>query len=152
MTLVPLRTPKKHKVAAWTALADRSPTHAVVADVDLVITRYDDKVSVLYGRCAHRRALMSDGHVDGQNLICGVHGWDYRLDTGVSEYTAAVSVTVRSPAVFASTAVSCWPVAEGVSTLKSSAAISSDAVRPFSDTTRSPRTTPASAAGDSGST
>ena len=29
---------------------------------------------------------MSDGHVDGANLICGVHGWDYRLDTGVSEY------------------------------------------------------------------
>jgi len=49
-------------------------------------TRYGDKVSVLYGRCAHRRALMSDGHVDGVNLICGVHGWDYRLDTGVSEY------------------------------------------------------------------
>jgi glutamate synthase domain-containing protein 2 len=29
---------------------------------------------------------MSDGHIDGHNLICGVHGWDYRLDTGVSEY------------------------------------------------------------------
>ena len=29
---------------------------------------------------------MSDGHVSGANLICGVHGWDYRLDTGVSEY------------------------------------------------------------------
>jgi len=29
---------------------------------------------------------MSDGHVDGDNLICGLHGWDYRIDTGVSEY------------------------------------------------------------------
>jgi glutamate synthase domain-containing protein 2 len=29
---------------------------------------------------------MSDGYVDGDNLMCGVHGWDYRLDTGVSEY------------------------------------------------------------------
>jgi glutamate synthase domain-containing protein 2 len=29
---------------------------------------------------------MSDGHVEGNNLICGVHGWDYRYDTGVSEY------------------------------------------------------------------
>ena len=29
---------------------------------------------------------MSDGYVDGKNIICGVHGWDYRLDTGVSEY------------------------------------------------------------------
>lgn len=29
---------------------------------------------------------MSDGYVEGDNLICGVHGWDYRVDTGVSEY------------------------------------------------------------------
>jgi glutamate synthase domain-containing protein 2 len=31
-------------------------------------------------------ALMADGHVDGDNLICGVHQWDYRIETGVSEY------------------------------------------------------------------
>ena len=37
-------------------------------------------------RCAYRGALMADGHVDGDKLICGVHGWDYRLDTGISEY------------------------------------------------------------------
>ena len=29
---------------------------------------------------------MSDGHIDGDNIICGLHGWDYRFDTGVSEY------------------------------------------------------------------
>jgi glutamate synthase domain-containing protein 2 len=29
---------------------------------------------------------MADGHIEGENLICGVHGWDYRYDTGVSEY------------------------------------------------------------------
>jgi len=74
-------------VATFSALADRTPTHALVGEVDLVVTRFDDSVSVLYGRCLHRGALMSDGHVDGNdNLICGVHQWDYRLDTGVSAY------------------------------------------------------------------
>ena len=29
---------------------------------------------------------MSDATVRGANLVCGVHGWDYRLDTGVSQY------------------------------------------------------------------
>ena len=48
--------------------------------------RFDDQVAVLYGRCHHRGALLADGHIDGPNLICGVHGWDYRYDTGVSEY------------------------------------------------------------------
>lgn len=73
-------------VAIWSKLKDRVPEHSLVASVDLVVVRFDDSVSVLYGRCAHRGALMSDGHVNGENLICGVHGWDYRVDTGVSEY------------------------------------------------------------------
>jgi len=76
----------KIALAKWDELEDRTPSYALVAEVDLVIVRFDDTVSVLYGRCAHRGALMSDGHVSGDNLICGVHGWDYRLDTGVSEY------------------------------------------------------------------
>jgi glutamate synthase domain-containing protein 2 len=74
------------KLFAYEDLEDRQPTHALVAGVDLVVIRIDDTVSVLYGRCAHRGALMADGYVDGENLICGLHGWDYRLDTGVSEY------------------------------------------------------------------
>ena len=66
------------------------PASALVANVDLVLVRYErdgrDQVSVLYGRCHHRGAMMADGHIDGDNLICGVHGWDYRYDTGISEY------------------------------------------------------------------
>ncbi len=77
------------QVAQWSRLEDRRPAYALVADVDLVVVRHDDNVSVFYGRCLHRGALLADGHVDGQNLICGVHKWDYRLDTGVSEYNNA---------------------------------------------------------------
>ncbi len=76
----------KTVVINWNDLEDRKPAYALVANVDLVIVRFDDTVTALYGRCAHRGALMADGHVNGDNLICGVHGWDYRLDTGVSEY------------------------------------------------------------------
>ena len=81
------RSPARREVVArWSELEDRVPAYALVAGVDLVVIRYGDAVSVLYGRCLHRGALMADGHVDGDNLICGLHGWDYRLDTGVSEY------------------------------------------------------------------
>ena len=74
------------KVATWSKLEDRKPAYALAGEVDLVVIRYDDQVSVLYGRCLHRAALMSDGHVEGNNLYCGVHNWDYRIDSGVSEY------------------------------------------------------------------
>jgi glutamate synthase domain-containing protein 2/nitrite reductase/ring-hydroxylating ferredoxin subunit len=77
---------RKVAVADWTELADRVPAYALVANVDLVVIRYGDAVAVLYGRCLHRGALLADGFVEGDNLICGLHAWDYRIQTGISEY------------------------------------------------------------------
>ena len=77
---------KKVAVAKLDEVPDRKPQYALVGEVDLVVVRFDDDVSVFYGRCLHRGALMSDGFVSGNNLICGLHYWDYRMDTGVSEY------------------------------------------------------------------
>lgn len=74
------------KIIEATKLKDRIPTYAIIKTLDLVIVPYDSNISVLYGRCLHRGAIMADGHIDGQNIICGVHGWDYKYDTGVSEY------------------------------------------------------------------
>lgn len=75
-----------YKLCELEALQEKTPTHFLVNGLDLVVIRYDAEVSVLYGRCLHRGALLADGHIDGHNLICGVHNWDYRYDTGVSEY------------------------------------------------------------------
>ncbi|MEE9190689.1 MAG: glutamate synthase-related protein [Candidatus Neomarinimicrobiota bacterium] len=77
------------KIAAISALSDRVPAHALVNNTDLVIIKYDDNISIFYGRCHHRGALLADGYIAGNNLICGVHNWDYRFDTGVSEYNNA---------------------------------------------------------------
>lgn len=75
-------------IAAYTfsTLEEKQPTHLLIKDLDLVLIRYGEEVSALYGRCLHRGALLSDGFIEGDNLICGLHGWDYRYDTGVSEY------------------------------------------------------------------
>ncbi|MFT7601897.1 MAG: glutamate synthase domain-containing protein 2/nitrite reductase [Acidimicrobiales bacterium] len=79
------------KIADWSQLADREPLGVVVSNVDLVIVRWScdeepSRHSVLYGRCLHRGVMLADGHVAGDDLICGVHGWDYRMDSGVSSY------------------------------------------------------------------
>ena len=72
---------EKIKIVRFSELKDRTPHYALILGVDLVIIKYDEDVSVLYGRCLHRGALLSDGYIDGDNLICGVHFWDYRVDT-----------------------------------------------------------------------
>jgi methylamine---glutamate N-methyltransferase subunit C len=86
-------------VASWSSLQDRLPMHALIEKTDLVVVRYNDEVSVLYGRCLHRGAMLADGFVDdNDNLICGLHNWDYRVDTGVSEYNNS-EVLHKFPAV-----------------------------------------------------
>jgi glutamate synthase domain-containing protein 2 len=80
-----------HAIATWNDLAIDTPTGALVSTVDLVVIRWEtdsggDDHSVLYGRCLHRGVKLADGTVQGPDLICGVHGWDYRKDTGVSSY------------------------------------------------------------------
>jgi glutamate synthase domain-containing protein 2 len=81
----------KTPVAKWASLQPLEPAYALVADVDLVVVRWeeDEQASVLYGRCLHRGALLADGHVKGGNLICGLHDWDYCYRTGVSAYDNA---------------------------------------------------------------
>jgi glutamate synthase domain-containing protein 2 len=98
-------TMNKVKIANWKEIPQRQPIGTLVEDVDLVIIRWDDNVSVLYGRCQHRGALMADGYIEGDNLICGVHQWDYRFDTGVSaynneEYLPKFTAWIENDAVF----------------------------------------------------
>lgn len=76
-------------ICRWSELADREPKPVLLANVDLVVVRYGESVSVLFGRCPHRGAMLADGRVEGENLICGLHGWDFRVDTGISEYNNA---------------------------------------------------------------
>ena len=77
------------KIASWSDVPEREPVGVLVGNVDLVIVRWENNHSVLYGRCLHRGAKMSDGQVSGENLVCGIHGWDYQFRTGVSSYDSS---------------------------------------------------------------
>jgi methylamine---glutamate N-methyltransferase subunit C len=72
------------KLIEWGDLRPEVPFHTVVANVDLVVVRWPvgEEVSVLYGRCRHRGALMGDGVVSGERLTCPLHGSTYRYRTG----------------------------------------------------------------------
>jgi nitrite reductase/ring-hydroxylating ferredoxin subunit len=75
---------RRTRVAAFSDLEDGKPTNALVAGVDLVVVRAGPDVSVFYGGCPHRGVLLADGRVDGDRLVCGVHGWSYDRKTGMA--------------------------------------------------------------------
>lgn len=72
------------RIATLSALADGRPAHARAAGVDLVVIRRGEEVTVLYGRCPHRGAPLWEGTIEGPDLVCRAHGWDFRIDTGES--------------------------------------------------------------------
>ncbi len=81
------------QVAELSALPEGAPYATRVSGVDIVLIRQDEDVSALYGRCAHRGALMADGHLEGDLLVCGVHGWRYEVDSGISPVNPSVALT-----------------------------------------------------------
>ncbi len=78
----------KISIAQFSELKPLEPGYALVGKVDLVVIRWEKEknVSVLYGRCHHRGGLLSDGHILGDDLICGLHNWDYNYKSGISAY------------------------------------------------------------------
>jgi glutamate synthase domain-containing protein 2 len=80
---------RPQRIAEYDQVTKLEPFGFQLEGLDLVLIVDDKAVSVLYGRCPHRGALLADGSIAGKSLICGVHGWDFRYDTGVSEYNNA---------------------------------------------------------------
>jgi nitrite reductase/ring-hydroxylating ferredoxin subunit len=65
----------------------KTPAATLVENVDLVVTRdreSDEELSILYGRCPHRGAMVVDRIVSGKNPMRRVHFWGFRVDAGVS--------------------------------------------------------------------
>ncbi len=87
-----IETGKTLRVAPLSEIPENVPYAIVAAGVDVVLIRRGDDVSALSGRCAHRGALMSDGRVEGGLVVCGVHGWRYEIDSGVSPVNPAIAL------------------------------------------------------------
>ncbi len=87
MTKVPVQS-----LPLLSTLPDRTPFAATADGVDVVVVRNGDQIGVYEGRCPHRGAMLADGEVVGDDLVCGVHGYDFRLDTGVSTYDPKESI------------------------------------------------------------
>lgn len=74
----------KTRLMKWEELLPRTPAKALVEEVDLLVIRDGEEVSVLYGRCPHKGTLLANGSVVGKKIICGWHGWEFRYDTGAA--------------------------------------------------------------------
>lgn len=56
---------------------------------DIALVNFDGTFFALENTCPHRGGQLGDGKLDGCNLICPLHGWDFDVRTGISRYNPA---------------------------------------------------------------
>jgi nitrite reductase/ring-hydroxylating ferredoxin subunit/uncharacterized membrane protein len=75
--------PEDWTVAAdGSQLADRRPLRVVVDDTPVLLLRDDDSVYAIHDRCSHRGCSLSDGTLEGGDIVCSCHGSRFDLRDG----------------------------------------------------------------------
>ena len=67
-------------------MEDRKPDYALVGNVDLVVIRCDEKCFRFGWPKRASGGFYVRLFLQGKDIICGVHNWDYQYNTGVSSY------------------------------------------------------------------
>jgi nitrite reductase/ring-hydroxylating ferredoxin subunit/uncharacterized membrane protein len=60
--------------AEASALRDGEPTRVVVADTPVLLLRDGGEIFAIHDRCSHRGCSLSEGSVEGDEIVCGCHG------------------------------------------------------------------------------
>lgn len=67
-------------------LEESQGTTVFVNERDIALYKYEGDFYALDNTCLHRGGQLGDGSMDGPNVICPLHGWDYDVKTGHSRY------------------------------------------------------------------
>jgi nitrite reductase/ring-hydroxylating ferredoxin subunit/uncharacterized membrane protein len=72
----------------WTSAADASllaeerPLRVVVDDTPVLLVREGELIFAIHDRCSHRGCSLSEGSVEGSEIVCGCHGSRFDLRNG----------------------------------------------------------------------
>jgi nitrite reductase/ring-hydroxylating ferredoxin subunit/uncharacterized membrane protein len=72
----------------WTPAADASqlpeqrPLRAVVGDTPVLLVRDGERIFAIHDRCSHRGCSLSEGELEGEEIVCACHGSRFDLRTG----------------------------------------------------------------------
>ncbi len=56
-----------------------------VGSEDILVGRKGGKLFACNNSCPHKGASLSKGHMDGENIVCYMHGYEYNVFTGKLE-------------------------------------------------------------------
>src|SRR5271154_4021555 len=85
-------------------LVGPGPFAVSAAGVDVALVRVSAGWRAFQGRCPHQGALLGEGEIEGDKLVCRNHRWRFSLDSGQRDggpgRLASCPVVERGGAVF----------------------------------------------------
>jgi len=71
------------KLCSVNELREKSGKRFIVGNVEVAIFKVDGKIYALSNICPHQHtALIYDGFIENNCVVCPVHGWTFDLQTG----------------------------------------------------------------------
>ena len=72
-------------------LAENRPLRAVVDDTPVLLLRAGESIFAIHDRCSHRGCSLSEGTVEGDEVVCGCHGSRFSLRNGAVRHGPATA-------------------------------------------------------------
>ena len=71
------------KICKIGELKDRQGKRFYVGDTEVAVFKVDEKIYALNNICPHQHsAIIYDGFIEDQKVMCPAHGWEFDLATG----------------------------------------------------------------------
>lgn len=76
-------------VARFEDFSEGTPRHVKIGKRDIAVVRVGDEVFALSNLCRHAFGPLSEGFMDGYQLMCPWHGWRYDVRDGTTDHPNA---------------------------------------------------------------
>ena len=80
------------KVAPAAGIEADSVTEVLVGDTPYAICNVGGKITALNGICPHRGGPLGQGAINGPNVVCPWHAWEWNCATGENDMDPAKKV------------------------------------------------------------
>lgn len=91
-----MNAPRWIRLTGTDSIARREGRAVAIGGWELAVFNLGDRYLALENRCPHAGGPLSDGIVSGCTVVCPLHAWRVRLDTGGVERPAGASACVRT--------------------------------------------------------
>jgi nitrite reductase (NADH) small subunit len=84
------------RIATTDSFPRREGRAVAVGGRELAIFNLGDRFLAVENRCPHQGGPLADGIVSGCTVVCPLHAWKVRLDTGTVDRPAAADACVHT--------------------------------------------------------